>query len=95
MAINGLRTPALHAIFHTMLTSSMIERLDLLISQYPKTEDGTLEEDDKWSLDVCGDGQDLEDRKAAFNHQGVFTDCKVLKDRQEGQLGIASGQEHG
>ena len=97
MAINGLRTPALQAIFffHTILTSGMIERLDLLISQYPKTGDGTLEEDDKWSLDVCGDVQDLEERNAAFNHEGVFKDCKIFNDRQEGQLGIVSGQEHG
>lgn len=45
----------------------MAERLDLLISQYPKIEEGTLEEDDKWSLDVCGGMQDLEERKAALN----------------------------
>ena len=67
----------------------MAERLDLLISPYPKMED------DNWSLDVCGYMQDLEERIASFNHEDVFKDCKVLKDRQEDQLQIATGQEHG
>ena len=71
----------------------MTERLDLLISQYPKIEEGTLEEDDKWSLDVCGFLQDLEERKAAFNHQTVLKECTILKDgQQEGQLGVVKGQ---
>lgn len=63
-----------------------------MISQYPEAKEGSLEEDDKWSLDVCGHLQDLEERKAAFNHEGVFKDCTNFKDRQEGQLGIGKVQ---
>lgn len=79
MAINGLQAPLLQSTFYTILTSGMTERLDQLITQYPKIADGTSEEDDKWSLDVCGDVQELEERKAAFNQQGVFKDSKIPK----------------
>ena len=69
-----------------MLISSMTERLDLLISQHPKMEEGALEEDDKWSLDVCGYIQDLEERKEAFNHKSTLKDRETEKDKQEDQL---------
>jgi hypothetical protein len=49
-------------------------------------EEGALEEDDNWSLDVCGYIQDLEERKAAFNHQGALKDRETLTDKQEDQL---------
>jgi len=69
----------------------MTESLGLLISEYPKMEERALEEEDNWSLDVCWDIQDLEERKAAFNHEGVFKDCEDFKDRQKDKSGIAKG----
>ena len=58
-----------------------------MISQYPKIDEGAQDEDDNWSLDVCGYAQDLEERKAEFNHEGGFRDCEMFKVMREEHKG--------